>query len=414
MDGSVDKRFWVKPVAVEKVMLPWQGDSGGRLVSPFSAPFSSAGHSIRLLSSVHLLLLEGVLQAAWCFDKPFHPQTNGQTETYNQKIKKALHYITLQNPEWLVLAFPLGWVWPQLSTCGIHLPSSMPVCLCIWTSTFPGSREGGFGCFGPHLVCRVDLTWRKVLVFLLWAIIGYQRSANHHQTQALHYQVGQNSQHHKLAPRFMGPFLISKIISPVCLQLPRFIPPSMFPGSNLSRLAICSTCVPFLSVSKPCLTFTSLPDCLCFLHLQALSRSSLDYCLFLVCLMVFTIATQQIKELIFVDFILLPHPSFAIEPLCLAIRNIKCSKSIQQRPKLLDINWNLDLVFPTMLYLTEALLYTHMILYSYMDWSTPCDKLTDRCNTLYSCGMMVIALRGLWQNFCQLHSCHCSLIDANS
>ncbi len=80
------------------------------------------------------------------------------------------------------------------------------------------------------LVRRCHLTWRRARAALLRSSSCYKQVADKRRSPAPHYRVGQRVWHstqdlplwvesRKLAPRFVGPFPISKVVNPVAIQL---------------------------------------------------------------------------------------------------------------------------------------------------------------------------------------------------
>uniref|UniRef100_A0A3Q3B2I2 Gypsy retrotransposon integrase-like protein 1 n=1 Tax=Kryptolebias marmoratus TaxID=37003 RepID=A0A3Q3B2I2_KRYMA len=191
----------------------------------------------------------------------FHPQTDRQTERCNQEVESKLRMLCEQYPTKWSSALP--WVEHALNS----LPSSA-------TGLSPFHTVFGFQppIFSPQersamvpsahaSARRCHCVWRRARVALLKSSALYSRFANRRRIPAPAYLEGQrvwlstkdfplSVESKKLAPRFVGPFPISKIINPVAVRLR--LPASMkiHPTFHVSGIKPVSTSR-FLPSSRP-------------------------------------------------------------------------------------------------------------------------------------------------------------------
>ncbi len=178
----------------------------------------------------------------------FHPQSNGQMERANQDLERVLRCLVTQNPaSW---SQHLSWVeyvhnsLPVLST-GL---SPFECSLGYQPPIFP-SLETEVAVPSAHaFVQRCRRTWRRARETLLRVGARTKAQADRHRLRPPVYVVGQKvwlsskniplrSVCNKLAPKFIGPFPVTKILSPVAVRLK--LPPAyrrIHPVFHVSKL----------------------------------------------------------------------------------------------------------------------------------------------------------------------------------
>ncbi len=189
-----------------------------------------------------------LLGATVSLSSGFHPQTNGQTERANQDLERVLRCLVTQNPtSWCQ---QLSWVEYahnslQVSSTGL---SPFECSLGYQPPLFP-SMESEVAVPSAHaFVRRCHRTWTRARETLLRVGACTKAKADRHRSKPPVYVVGQKvwlstqniplrSVCNKLAPKFIGPFPVTKIISPVTVRLK--LPPAyrrIHPAFHVSKI----------------------------------------------------------------------------------------------------------------------------------------------------------------------------------
>ncbi len=160
----------------------------------------------------------------------FHPQTNGQAERTNQILGRMLRSLTSRTPaSW---SDQLSWA----EYAHNSLPSSatglspFECCLGYQPPLFTSQVSKASVPSVEAFIQRCRRTWKRVRSALCRTRTRTRLAANRHRVRAPRYVCGQKvwlstrnlpiqESSRKLMPRFIGPFSIVKVLSPVAIKL---------------------------------------------------------------------------------------------------------------------------------------------------------------------------------------------------
>ena len=158
----------------------------------------------------------------------FHPQSNGQTKRANQCLETVLRCLCANNPASWSIQLPWAEYAINGHTSAASKLSPFECCLGYQPPLFPSQEEEVGVSSAAAFIWRCKRTWRATRTNLVKAVQQMKEQADRRRRPAPTYRVGQRvwlstkdipirGGTCKLAPRYVGPFTITYIISPMAV-----------------------------------------------------------------------------------------------------------------------------------------------------------------------------------------------------
>lgn len=178
----------------------------------------------------------------------YHPETNGQTERANQTLETVLRCVCANNPASWSGQLPFVEYSINSHVSSASGLSPFECCLGYQPPLFPSQEKEVGVPSAEAFIRRCRRTWLSARRALTRAGTQMKSTADKHRLPSPRYRVGQKVwlsardvplrvESRKLAPRYLGPFPIIKLINPSAVKLK--LPPSMrrlHPVFHVSRL----------------------------------------------------------------------------------------------------------------------------------------------------------------------------------
>ncbi len=160
----------------------------------------------------------------------YHPQTNGQAERANQDLERVLRCVASAEPSsWSSRLTMVEYVHNSLPVSSTGL-SPFQCCLGYQPPLFPSQESDAVVPSAHVFIQRCLRTWRIAREALTRTGERNKASADRHRTKPPLYVCGQKVwlsakdinfrlPTRKLGPKFIGPFIVAKVLSPVTVRL---------------------------------------------------------------------------------------------------------------------------------------------------------------------------------------------------